>query len=309
MLKLFLIFAVSTSILFTSVAFGQQFSVGQRPIEDIVVTIDENGTAHVVHHVQANSTNTVQVDMIAGNITNFSVTDVNGSSVQYSPLSQSPMAVLLLPTDRNTVLIKYDLPNIVSFNNGVWKWKYYDPADAQFTDFHFPKGVDMIWSNVRDEPSTARPVYLGEHGLRQVGNGFTVEYVINEPETIQTVQWQDKTFYVGIRTLANVGPPIFDQSAMSYAFNIDQTNSFVTIIMPQELLWGPYQAAINTNKTLTNEFHDNGTYAWIGIRPTQSGTVQVTGTSVVPEFPLFVPLAIAISAVVGLRFSNKLSFK
>jgi hypothetical protein len=308
MLKLFLILIVSTSILFTSVAFGQ-FSVGGKPNEDIVVTIDENGTAHVVHNVKGPITSSVQVDMITGNMTNFSVTDQNGGSVQYSTISGQPMAVLLLPSDRNMTLIRYDLPNIVSFNNGIWKWKYFDPPDAQFTDFHFPKGVDIIWINSQDFPSTARPVYLGDKGLRQVGNGVTMEYVINEPVTIQTVQWQDKTFNVGIRTLANVGTPAFDQSAMSYAFDIDQPNAFVTVIMPQELLWGPYEATMNTNKTLTNEFHDNGTYAWIGIRPTQSGTVQITGTSVVPEFPLFVPLVIAISAVVGLRFSNKLSFK
>ncbi len=105
------------------------------------------------------------------------------------------------------------------------------------------------------------------------------------------------------------GCSTFDQSAMSYAFNIDQPNSFVTVILPQELLWGPYQTTINTNATLTNVFHINGTHAWIGIRPAHSGTVQITGTSVVPEFPMFVPLAIAISAVVALRFFNKLNFK
>lgn len=309
MLKLFLILAISTSILFTSAAFGQQFSVGEKPNEDIVVTIDENGTAHVVHNVKGPTTNPVQVDIITGKMTNFSVTDQNGGSVQYSTISGLPMAVLLFPSDRNMTLIKYDLPNIVSLDNGVWKWKYYDPPDAQFTDFHFPKGVDMIWSNIGDDPSAARPVYLGGHGLRQVGNGFIVEYVINEPITIQTVQWQDKTFNVGIRTLANVGSPTFDQPTMSDSFNIDQANSFVTVIMPKDLLWGPYHATINTNKTLTNLIHDNGTYAWIGIRPIHSGTVQITGTTVVPEFPLFVPLAIAISAVIGLQFLNKLSFK
>jgi len=105
-----------------------------------------------------------------------------------------------------------------------------------------------------------------------------------------------------------VGSPTFDQPTMSYSFNIDQPNSLVTIIMPKDLLWGPYQATMNTNKTLTSIFHDNGTYTWIGIRPIHSGTVQITGTTVVPEFPLFVPLAIAISAVIGLRFFNKLSF-
>jgi hypothetical protein len=256
-----------------------------------------------------NKANPVQVDMINGNITNFSVTDQNGGSVQYSTISQSPMAVLIFPADTNMTLINYDLIHPVSLKNRIWSWHYYEPPDAQFTDFHFPKGVDMIWSNNFDTPSTARPVYLGGHGLRQVGNGFFLEYVINEPVSTQTVQWQDKTFDVGVRTLANVGPPAFDQPAMFYAFDVDQPNSFVTVIMPQELLWGPYQATINTNKTLTNEFHNNGTHAWIGLRPTQSGTIQITGASVVPEFPVFVPLVIAISAVVALRFFNKLSFK
>ena len=309
MFKLFLICTVLTSILFTSVAFGQQVLVGEKPNEDLVVTIDANGTAHVVHNVIGSIINPVQVDMITGNMTNFSVTDQNGGSVQYSTISAQPKAVLLLPSDRNMTLVKYDLSNIVSFSNGVWKWKYFDPPDVRFTDFHFPKGVDMIWSNITDDPSTARPVYLGGHGLRQVGNGFTVEYVINEPMTIQTVQWQDQTFNVGIRTLANVGSPIFDQSTMSYSFNMDQPNAFVTVIMPHDLLWGPYQATINTKQTLTNDFYDNGTHTWVGLRPIHSGTIQITGTSVVPEFPLFVPLAIAISAVVGLRFFNKLSFK
>jgi len=309
MLKFFLILAIAVSVLFTSAAFAQQLSIGEKPIEDIVVTIDENGTAHVVHHVQMNKANPVQVDMISGNITNFSVTDRNGGSVQYSTISQPPIAVLIFPADRNMTLISYDLIHAVSLKNRIWSWYYHEPPDAVFTDFHFPKGVDIIWSNNFDTPSTARPVYLGGHGLRQIGNGFFLEYVINEPVTTQTVQWQDKTFDVGIRTLANVGPPAFDQSAMSYAFNVNQPNSFVTIIMPQELLWGPYQGTINTNQTLTNEFHNNGTHAWIGLRPTQSGTIHITGASVVPEFPVFVPLVIAISAVVALRFFNKLSFK
>jgi hypothetical protein len=239
--------------------------------------------------------------MINGNITNFSVTDEKGAPVQYSTVSQSPMAVLIFPADRNMTLINYDLIQAVSFNNGVWRWDYYDPPDTYFTDFHFPKGVNMIWAN-------DRPVFLGHKGVRDAGNGMHLSYIINEPTTIQTVQWQDRTFYVGIQTLANVGPPVFDQSTMSYAFNIDRPNAFVSVIMPMELLGGHYQASINTNKTLTSKFYINDTYVGIGIRPAQSGTVQITGTTVVPEFPMVVPLVIAISAVVAFRFVSKLNF-
>lgn len=299
MLKL-LACVMAVTIFSTMSAFGQA-SMGGLPEEDIKVSIDASGTAHVVHLVKGNATSPIHVETISGNITNFSVTDQFNNSVQYSTISQKPISVLLLPTQRNFTLIKYDIPNAVSDDNGVWHWDYYAPSDAVFTDFYFPKGVDMIWAQ-------DRPVYLGDKaGLRQVGNGMHLSYIINEPETVQTVQWQGQTFNVGIRTLANLGQPVFDQSSKAYAFNIDKPG-YVTVIMPKALLWGPYQATMNTNHTLTNLAHDNGTYAWIGMKPSQNGTLQITGTTAIPEFPMFVPLSIAILAVVALRFSNRLGF-
>ena len=306
MLKFLIIFAIAVTVFSTTSAFGQT-SMGASPQEDIRVSIDENGAAHVVHEVAGNDTSAVHVEMISGNLANFTVTDQAGNSVQYSTISQSPMSILLLPTQRNATFIKYDIPNAVSNDNGIWKWDYYAPSDAVFTDFYFPKGVDMVWT-LSDDKNSARPVYLAEKGLRQIGNGMHLAYIINEPETTQSVQWQGQTFDIGIRTLANVGPPAFDQSAKTYAFNIDKSKSFVTVIIPKALLWGPYQATINTNATLTNDFHDNGTHSWIGLMPTQNGTVRITGTTAIPEFPMFVPLAIAISAVVALRFTNRLNF-
>lgn len=306
MLRLFIVFVTAITVFSTASAFGQ-ISMGTPPQEDIKISIDGNGTAHVTHEVTGNATNAVHVEMISGNLANFSVTDQSGKSVQYSTISQNPMSILLLPTQRNVTLIKYDLPNIVSNDNGVWKWDYYAPSDAVFTDFYFPKGVDIVWA-LSDDKTSARPVYLAEKGLRQVGNGIHLAYIINEPETIQTVQWQNQTFNVAVRTLANVSAPAFDQSAKTYAFNIDKPNSFVTVIMPKALLWGPYQSTMNTNATLTVEFHDNDTHAWIGMKPVQDGTIRIKGTTAIPEFPMFVPLAIAISAVVALRFRNKLNF-
>lgn len=301
MLKLLIACVIAITIFSTTAAFAQT-SIGGPPNEDIKVRLDENGAAHVVHVVQGNATGAVHVETIAGNLANFTVTDQFNNSVQYSTINQSPMSILLLPTQRNVTLIKYDIPNALTDNNGLWSWNYYAPSDAAFTDFYFPKGVDMIWSQ-------DRPVYLGDKpGLRQIGNGMYLAYTINEPETIQTVQWQNQTFNVGVRTLANVGAPVFDQSSKAYAFNIDKADSYVTVIMPKALLWGPYQATINTDQTLTNQFNDNGTYVWIGMKPSQNGTLQITGTTAIPEFPMFVPLAIAISVVVALRFSNKLNF-
>ncbi|HJU13440.1 MAG TPA: hypothetical protein VJ792_03200 [Candidatus Nitrosotalea sp.] len=306
MLKLLVVLAASLAIFSTASAFGQ-ISMGGVPQEDIKVTIDADGTAHVEHLVNGNATNAVHVEMISGNMTNLSVSDLSGQSVQYSTISQNPMTIMLLPTQRNMTVIKYDLPNIVINKNGVWQWDYYTPSDAQFTDFYFPKGVDTIWL-LSDAKDTARPVYLAEKGIRQMGNGMHLAYMINESETVQTVQWQGQTFNVGIETLANVGPPAFDQSAKAYGFDINGSNSLVTILMPRALLWGPYESTINQKPVLASEYNDNATYAWIGLMSNQSGTLQISGTTAIPEFPMFVPLAVAISAVVALRFVTRLSF-
>lgn len=299
--KILSILIISLMFLSMTQVFGQDLTMGQKPNEDIKVTIDENGTAHVVHYVTGNSNTAVQVNTIKGNMTNFYVTDNDGNSVQIFTINKVPKAVLIPPTSRNMTLIKYDLPNVVTLNGGVWKWNYYTPSDATFTDFYFPKGVDVIWAN-------ERPVYLGEHGLREHGNGMTLNYIINEPLISQNVQWQDKNFMVGIRTLSGLGPYTFDQSAKAYAFDINKPNSFVTIIMPHELLWGPYQGKLNGNGTLTTTFYNNGTHAWIGLKPSKSGTIQITGTTAIPEFPLFVPLVIGISVVIALQFRNRLNF-
>jgi hypothetical protein len=299
--KLLSILIISLMFLSMSQVFGQELTMGQKPVEDIKVTIDENGTAHVVHYVEGNSITAVQVNTIKGNMTNFSVTDKEGNSVQYFSINKVPKAVLFPPTSRNMTLIRYELPNVVTLNDGVWKWNYYTPSDTTFTDFYFPKGVDVIWAN-------DRPVYFGEHGLRQHGNGVALRYIINEPLISQNVQWQDKNFTIGIRTLSGLGPYTFDQSAKAYAFDINKPNSFVTVIIPQELLWGPYQGKLNGNGTLTTTFHNNGTHAWIGLKLSKSGTIQITGTTAIPEFPLFVPLVIGISVVIALQFRNRLNF-
>ncbi|HYL66335.1 MAG TPA: hypothetical protein VEU72_04215 [Nitrosopumilaceae archaeon] len=302
MRKLLSILIMSLMLLSMSQVFGQELTMGQNPVEDIKIVLDESGTAHVTHFVKGNSAVAIQVITVKGNMTNFSVTDQNGNSVQYFSVATAQKSVLFPPTSRNMTIIKYDLTNAVTQINGVWEWNYTEPSDAGYTDFYFPKGADTIWAN-------HRPVYLGDHGLRQHGNGFTLDYIINEPVTLQNVEWQNSNFIVGIQTLSDLGPYTFDQSAKAYSFDINKPHSFVTVIMPQKLLWAnEFQGKLNGNGTLTNTFYKNGTHIWIGLHPSKAGTIQLTGTTAIPEFPLFVPLVIGITVVIALQFRNRLNF-
>ncbi len=252
-------------------AFGQ-LSMGDTPHEVVKVTIDENGTAHVTHVINSTNANLkpIQIDTVNGNMTNLTVTDKNGNSVEYAKIQKTPLSIIINVSQRNMTLVKYDLVNAVTNTDGVWKWNYYEPQDTDYTAFHFPKGVDMVWAN-------ERPVYLGNLGLGQHGNGFRLQYVINEPVNIQTVQLAGNNVSVGIKTVSGLGNYAFDESLKAYSFNVDKANVPITVIMPLALLAGPYDVTLNGNATLHQEFHDNATHAWIGLEPSKNGTIQITG--------------------------------
>ena len=280
--------------LLSSPAFGQQLKMGEAVHEEIKVRIDENGTAHVIHMVQGNGNSQVSVETIRGNITNISVTDLGNNPVQYLTIQRNPLGIMIPPSEKNMTLIKYDLPKIVSFNNGVWKWNYSTPSDTATTDFYFPSGIEQIWAN-------DRPVYIGESGIMEHGDNVKLEYT-GEKTVIQNIQWENYTFPIVINSLSDVGNFTFNQSAMSYQFQTSKSDSFVTVIMPKALLGAKYAAHINGNHLLTNVFHDNDTHAWIGLRSSTNGTILITGSTAIPEFPLFVPLVITISFILILQF-------
>jgi hypothetical protein len=272
---LFSLLVISILVLSGSQAFGQQLSMGEAPHEVVKVTIDEIGTAHVTHVINSTVVNfkPIQVDTVSGNMDNLTITDSNGNSVEYAKMQKTPLSIIINASQRNMTLIKYNLVNVVTNTDGAWRWNYYEPQDTDFTAFHFPKGVDMVWAN-------GRPVYLGNLGLGQHGNGFTLEYVINEPVNIQTVQLAGKNIAVGVRTVSGLGDYVFDQSLKAYSLNVDKANVPVTVIMPQDLLSGPYDVTINGKPTLHQEFHYNATHVWIGFEPAKSGTIQITGGAV-----------------------------
>ena len=297
-MKKILVILVIISLFFSiSEAFGQ-VTFGEKPQQTIKIRIDENGVAHVTHEVVGNAKTTQQIETISGTMLNLSVTDKTGNEVQYLTLEKYPIAIVLTPSNNDMVFIKYDLSDIIVLKDGVWTLEW---TSTEMTNFYFPQNVDIIWIN-------DRPIYIGENGIRHHGGSMTLQYVLKEPIILKEVIWEDKKFEVGIRTLTGIDKFEFNQPSKSISFDIQKSNSFSILIIPLELLWEPYETYVNSNKTLNSEFYNNGTHVWLGLRPDTSGTINIVGTSVIPEFPLFVPLVIGISLVLVLQFRNKFKF-
>jgi len=275
-----------------------QISIGSPAKQiSVEITVDSDGDAHVVHLIKQSNT-VIQLDIIPGTMQNLDVKGVNGRYIQHAIIGDN-IGISIFPT-RENVVVEYDLDDVLFFNKGVWVWAYNYPVD---TTFYFPDRVDLIFTNTR-------PVYLGtSEGVKCHGCTSKLQFAIDEPVIINEVKWEDQKFDVLIRTSAGINSFNFNQPSKSISFEIDGVNRFVTLIVPLELLWNPYEVYLNDEKIIKHEFSQNSTHVWVNIRPNSVGTIQIVGTSAVPEFPMLLPFVLGIAIVLGLQMKNRLNLR
>ena len=277
-----------------------QISLGTPAEQKLVkVTIDEQGKVHV-HHELRDSKNVVQISTIEGTLSNLSVIDAKGNDVEYGTTGLGNTTGITIFSSEDDVVIEYDLDNVLFVKDGMWTWNF---LYLQTTTFILPEGLDLVYVN-------SMPVMLqNAKGITCHGCDAIIEYVLDQPTNTNEVKWEDRKFIVGMRTLTDVSPLNFDQPTKSISFNVKEDNQLITLIIPLELLWSPYEVYHNDQKILKHEFFSNQTHAWLNIRPETSGTIRIIGTTVVPEFPILSPLFIGIAIVIGLQLKNRINLR
>jgi len=301
-------FTILTIVLFSSFPqlFAQQISLGDPANQDLEISITEDGEVHVIHNI-LKSNKVQQVLFVNGTYSNLKIYDVDGNEPTYSLVTSSANELItstnefisLFPTSKN-VIVEYDLEDVLYLNNGTWRWDYLYLA---LTVFYFPEKVDLLFVN-------ANPVLIGEaEGMKCHGCQVTLQYVFDEPIFNQIVKWEDEEFTVVFRTLSDINSFDFDQPSRAISFDVDEPEQFITLWIPLELLWNPYEVFLNDKNMNKNRFFVNETHVGFSVKPETSGTINIIGTSAVPEFPIFIPLFVALTTVIILQFRSKLNLR
>lgn len=276
--------------------FSQEITLGEVAQQIVEIVIGENEQVHVKHNV-LQSDSTIQVDFINGAISNIQVADIEGNTVQSATLGAGNPGVVIF-SSKQDVVVEYDLDDVLELKEGFWTWDY---SYRSLTEFIFPNNVNLILVN-------ERPVFLGEkRGIRCHGCEAAIQYVKNDLFNFKEVQWEDRKFVLGILSLPDISSLNFDQPTKKISFEVTEDNQHTIVNIPLELLWSPYEVFLNDERIFVNEFYINETHAGINIRPDTSGTIEIIGTTVVPEFPIFAPLLVGIVAVIILQFRNRLN--
>ena len=286
--------AILTLIIIIPTA-NAQVSIAEKAEQKTVgITINSIGEVHVKQMAKLSSVPT-QIELVNGTISNLKITNEVGEEKQHGMVGEN--SILILPSNEDTI-IEYDLKDALFFKDNMWTWSFRYLED---TSFILPKEVDLIFVN-------DKPVYLDKmKGILCHGCQMILKYSIDEPRIIKNVKWEDREFTVEIRSLAEINQFGFDQSSKNISFDVNGENQFVTVIIPSELLWGPYDVFLGDVKIQSYEYVNNGTHVWVSMKPDNSGSVSIIGTTVVPEFPLITPLTVGFLMIVILPIIRKVN--
>ncbi len=283
-----------------------QLSLGEPAVHKLItINVGDQGDIHVTHEIKK-ARSVIHVETIEGTLSNLNVTDVEGHKIEFVTSGIESITGITIFSSRDDVIIEYDLHDVLDFEDGLWKWDYFN---LETTKIIFPIYIDLLFVN-------DRPVMLHDavgitcYGRSQgvICDAF-IEYVIDEPTMNTEIKWEDKKFIVQVKTLTEITSFNFDQPTKRINFDVNEDNQLITLIIPLELLWSPYDVYLNEKKILKHEFFSNETHSWLNFRPDNSGSIEIIGTTVVPEFPIFAPLFVGIVIVIALQSKNRLNLR
>lgn len=279
-----------------------QIAIGQ-PAQHKLITINlgKDGDVHVIHEINR-PRSPVNVETIDGIVSNLNVIDTEGNSVEFGVTGIESTSGVTIFSAQNDVLVEYDLDDVLFFKDGIWTMDYFN---LETTKIIFPDNIDLLFVN-------DSPILLHDaKGITCYGKSHStacdafIEYMFDEPTKSFNVKWENKNFVVGVTTLTDISSIIFDQPNKKISFDVNEEKQFITLIIPLELLWKPYEVYLDGEKILKHEFFSNETHSWLNFRPATTGAIDIIGTTVVPEFPILTPLVIGIAIVIALQLKNK----
>jgi hypothetical protein len=295
--KIFASFLILALIPFFPQVNAQLDSFEEVIQKSVKVTIDLEGNVSVVHEI-GDSDEPRQLNFVKGTISNLKFINQSGNE-ELVETGNGTDNIVILP-DQGKLLVQYDLADVLILKDNIWTLDY---RYLEKTTFIVPEELELLYAN-------ELPVYFDDKkGFVCHGCQIHLEYSINEPKNIKQVNWEDKEFLVEFRTFAEIENFDFNQPLKKISFNVNDDNQFVTTVIPLELLWEPYTVFLDDEQIKFHEYLNNGTHAWLNIKPENSGEVTIIGTTVVPEFPIIAPLALGFLMILVVPLIRKFNLR
>ena len=294
---------ISTIIIFSLItviptAYGQLTLGSEAKQELIEVKINPDGEINV-KHIVSSSNMPVTVPLFLGEISNLIIINDLGGEENSGTVNdaQGNLSVMVLPS-KETTIIKYNLENMKLDDNLFSSNISYDKKFAVI----FDESIELIFLN------DTIIVLESKKGISVNGGGDTkIEFYSNESKIIKEAIWEENKFDVEIVTDSEIKDFNFNQPEKSLNFQVNDENKFVTITMSEELLGGPYVTLLDDEKIKYAKFLRDDGIVSLNLKPETTGQVTIIGTTVIPEFSMFIPLIMGFMIILAVPAMRKFS--
>ena len=291
-----LIFGLITLI---PTVYGQLTIGTEAQQESIEVEINTSGEISV-KHVVSSSQMPATLPLFIGEISNLIITNELGEEID-SGIASDGFApfVLLLPSNQLTI-VEYNLEN-ANLNGNLFTTEILYP---QTFSVIFDESINLIFLN------NNIIFFDGKKGIAINGGGDAkIEYYSNESKIIEKATWEENEFDVEIISDLEIQSFNFSQPDKRISFQINDKNKPVTISMSEELLGGPYVTLLNDEKIEYSKYVRNGNIVSLNLNPETPGQITIIGTTVIPEFSMFIPLIMGFMIILTVPLMRKFTLR
>ena len=251
-------------------------------------------------HVIGFSNDPVMINLFEGAIPeSITVTNEDGKELEFAIVGMGDYgSVTIFKATENTI-IKYDLKDMFWNSDNLLTLNVGYPKTFGIL---FPEKIDQIFLN-------DQMIQIGDKkGISINGGGYVnVAYYSEMPKKIQEVQWKEDKFNVEIITDSKIDEFNFDQESKSISFQVNEKNKFVTINMEEKLLGGPYVILLNDEQIKYSKYFIKENHISLSMKPESPGQITIIGTTVIPEFSMFIPLIMGFMIILTVPFMKKFS--
>jgi len=251
-------------------------------------------------HVIGFSNEPVMINLFEGAIPeSITVTNEDGKELEFAIVGMGDSgSVTIFSADKNTI-IKYNLKDMFWYSDNLLT-----------LNIGYPKTFGILFSEKTDQIFlNDQIIQLGDKkGISINGGGYVnVDYYSEMPKIIQEVQWKEDKFNVEIITDSKIDEFNFDQESKSISFQVNEKNKFVTINMEEKLLGGPYVILLNDEQIKYSKYSIKENHISLSMKPESPGQITIIGTTVIPEFSMFIPLIMGFMIILTVPFMKKFS--
>lgn len=303
--KIFTAIIIFVIITVIPTAYGQLTLGSEAKHELIEVKINSDGEISVKHIVKPSSMGSTLFLFENINeeekLTNLVGTNEDGKEKQLGVIDDGlgNKSIFILPSRQNTT-VEYNLQNL-SLNENLFSTEI---SYREKFSIIFDESIDSIFVN-------NNIIFLdNKKGITIHGGGSAnIKFYENQSKIIKEVIWEENKFDVEIITDSPIESFNFSQPDKSISFEINDKNKFVTVTMSEELLWGPYLVLLDDEKIYFSKSIRDENIISLTFKPESTGQITIIGTTVIPEFSMFIPLIMGFMIILMVPIMRKFTLR